>query len=68
MKSRTINTTVMDVLSFDERGNLHLRAFGKIHKQFREIDHHFRVTPFEENLKALKPGVRVVVKIEILEE
>lgn len=68
MKNRTINTTVMEVLSFDKNGDLHLRAFGKVHKQLREIYHHFRVTPFEENLKALQPGVRVMVKIETIED
>lgn len=65
---KRIKSELMEVVNFSESGDLHLRTTAKVNRQMREIRHHFRVTPFEENLKALKPGKWVMVTLEISEE
>lgn len=65
---KQIKTETMEIMSYDEKGDLLVKALAKIDREWRHIIHHFRITPFEENLKVLKPGKFVRISIEIVED
>ena len=67
-KIREIRSDVMEIISFGEDGVLRCKALTKINREPRTIYHDFKVTPFEENLRALKPGKYVHIGISIMED
>ena len=67
-KIHEVSSATMEVQSYDEKGNLHCKALAKIDREHRALYHHFRVPPFQENLRLLKPGRYVNVIIQIMED